>query len=229
MKKLVVSLLSGGMDSCTTMSKLLLEGWKVYPIYFSYGQTAFQKELEAAKHYTETLQAKYKSLHDLEIIKLILPFLKVALTGLRNPTMSNEEDFNSMESKKIDWVPARNVIFLTIASSYCELLKCRNISIGAYKEDEMPPYPDSSRDFFDSLETALTKGLYGEKFNILTPFIGSFKWDFIKYSKENHLPIEVTWSCYGAGNEHCGLCRNCVDRKKAFQKAGVEDPTKYAN
>ena len=229
MKKSVVSLVSGGMDSCTTMAKLVLDDWEVYPVYFSYGQIAFAKELEAAKRYIETLQAKYENLHDLELVELSLPFLKVALTGSRDPTMANEENFNSMESKKIDWVPARNVIFLTIASSYCELLKCRNISIGAYKEDEMPPYPDSSREFFDSLEVALTKGLYGDKFNILTPFIQSYKWDFVKYSKENHLPVEITWSCYGAGKEHCELCRNCVDRKKAFQKANIEDPTKYAN
>ncbi|MBI1971762.1 MAG: 7-cyano-7-deazaguanine synthase [Candidatus Aenigmarchaeota archaeon] len=223
----VASLISGGMDSCTTMAKLVLDGWEVYPIYVNYGQVASSEEVKAAKKYIENLQKSNKNLHDIEIVQLSLPFLKIAMTGSRKVTNINEEDFHTMEAKKVDWVPARNIIFLTVASSYCGMLDCRNISIGAYKEDEMPPYPDSSREFFDALEDALTKGMYGDKFNIVTPFVDSFKWDLVKYSKENNLPIEITWSCYEAGDEHCGLCRNCIDRKKSFQKANTKDPTKY--
>jgi len=226
-KRKVVSLVSGGMDSCTTMAKLAIEDWEVYPLYINYGQTAFPKEIESAKNYIKVLQERFKNLYNLEIVEISLPFLKVSLTGATSVTKETDEDFHTMESKKIDWVPARNIIFLTVASSYCELLKSRNISIGSYKEDEMPSYPDSSREFFDALEVALTKGMYGDKFNIITPFIDSFKWGMVKYSKENKLPIELTWSCYEASNEHCGLCRNCIDREKAFKKAGVVDPTKY--
>ncbi len=225
----IVSLISGGMDSCTTAARLAIEGWDVHPLFVDYSQKSLTQEREAISKYVKELQKRKLNVHDVEIVKLNLPFLKVALTGGNEITKKTDADFHTMEAKKVDWVPARNIIFLTVASSYCEMLDCRNISIGAYKEDEMPPYPDSSRKFFDALEDALTKGMYGDKFGIVTPFVDSFKWDLVKYSKENNLPIGITWSCYEAGNEHCGLCRNCIDRKKAFEKAKIADSTRYAN
>ncbi|MBI4018750.1 MAG: 7-cyano-7-deazaguanine synthase [Candidatus Aenigmarchaeota archaeon] len=223
----IVSLVSGGMDSCTTMAKAAMDGNHIYPLFFNYGQKSAKMEVTAAQNYINELRKRSVNINTLQIVTISMPFLRVALTGTGNITKAADKDFHSMESKKIDWVPARNVIFLTIASSYCEIVKARCITIGAYKEDEMPPYPDSSREFFDSMEISLSRGIYGDKFEIRTPFLHNFKWDMITFSKANGLPVDVTWSCYESGEKHCGACRNCLDRKNAFEKVMAPDVTEY--
>lgn len=224
----VVSLVSGGMDSCTTAGRLSLEGFEVYPIFVDYSQRALRREHKAAALYVEDLRHRLDNVHELEVAYTRLPFLRSSLVGTAEVTKATDPDFGSMDSKKIDWVPARNIILISIAASYCEAVNAGKISIGAYKEDEMPPYPDSSREFFDEMQLALSKGMYGQGLEITTPFIDSFKWDMIRYARDNSLPTELTWSCYEDAEAHCGDCRNCVDRKKAFLTADVEDPTKYA-
>lgn len=224
----IISLISGGMDSCTVVGRLAIEGYEVFPIYVDYGQKVKKRELNAAKKYLDFLQRKKYNVHDLVVSRVSLPFLKIPMTGHGQIPKSNEKNFFSLSSKKIDYVPGRNIIFLSIATSYAIVVGSDKISIGAYKEDELPPYPDSSREFFDSMEKTLSLGTY-IKVKIITPFINQYKWDIVKYSEKHGLPIHLTWSCYENGKRHCGMCRNCVDRKKAFRKAGVEDPTEYVH
>lgn len=224
----VVALMSGGLDSSTTAARLAIEGHRVYPLFVNYGQRAAAMEKEAAKKYLLKSAERISTLGGLAEAEIRMPFLKSSLVGSTEITRTSDEAFSSPESKRIDWAPARNIIFLSVASAYCETVGARAISIGAYKEDEMPPYPDSSREFFDSMQAALSRGMYGDGFEIVTPFIGSYKWDIVEYSKENSLPVGLTWSCYDNLDLHCGACRNCVDRKKAFSNARVEDPTPYA-
>lgn len=227
MKNAVVSLVSGGMDSCTTMAKFVIDGWNVFPLHIRYGQVASKNELKSAKKYIRTLQEEYDNLNGLQVVTMSIPFLKVALTGTTKVSKSTDRDFHSLLSKKVDWVPSRNIIFLSIAASYCEMVKSRSISFGAYREDELPPYPDSSPTFFSSMEDSLNKGIYGDHFHIETPFANSLKSEIVIFSSRNNLPVQYTWSCYEAGSAHCGLCRNCIDRRKAFEKSGIPDPTHY--
>lgn len=223
----VVSLLSGGIDSCTTASKLAIDGFDVFPLFVDYGQRAVQREINAAEGYVSEVRARIEKMHALSTANVSMPFLRSSLVGTADVEKNTGENFGTMESKKVDWVPARNIILITLAASYCETVGARKISIGAYREDEMPPYPDSSRDFFDVMQQALTSGMYGDAFEIVTPFIDSFKWDLLTYSRDKNLPTHLTWSCYENLQSHCGYCRNCVDRKKAFDKAGIKDPTIY--
>ncbi len=225
----VVSLLSGGIDSCTTAARLAIDGFEVFPLFVDYGQRAVQRERAAAEAYVSEVRAKIKTMHALSTAALDMPFLRSSLVGTVAVEKSTNINFDTVESKKIDWVPARNIILITLGASYCETIGNRKISIGAYKEDEMPPYPDSSREFFDVMQQALTKGMYGDAFEIVTPFGDSFKWDMLTYSRTRNLPTQLTWSCYEDRENHCGCCRNCVDRKKAYDKAGIEDPTVYCD
>ncbi len=224
----VVALMSGGLDSCTTAARLAIEGHYIFPLFINYGQRAAFREKEAAKKYLSKSMEKIRTLNSLAEAEISLPFLISSLVGSTEITRKDDNAFHSFEAKKIDWAPARNIILVSIAAAYCETVGARAISIGAYKEDEMPPYPDSSREFFDSMQISLSKGMYGDEFEIVTPFIGYYKCDMVTYSEKNSLPIELTWSCYDNLEVHCGLCRNCVDRKKAFHSARAEDPTQYA-
>ena len=221
--------MSGGVDSCTTASKLAIDGFDVFPLFVNYGQRAAQREIRAAKGYVSEACAKIKNLHTLSTANVSMPFLMSSLVGTVDVEKSTNDNFDTIESKKIDWVPARNIILITLAASYCETVGARKISIGAYREDEMPPYPDSSREFFDVMQQALSRGMYGDVFEIVTPFINSFKWDLLTYARNMNLPTHLTWSCYESLESHCGRCRNCVDRKKAFDKAGIDDPTIYCD
>jgi len=224
----VVALMSGGLDSCTTAARLAIEGHEVFPLFVNYRQRAASREKEAAKKYLLHAMEKISALNGLAEAEVSMPFLRSSLVGSAEITKKDDTTFHSLEAKKVDWAPARNIVLISIAAAYCETIGARAISIGAYKEDEMPPYPDSSREFFDSMQRSLSKGMYGDGFEIVTPFIDSYRWDMVRYSGKNSLPIELTWSCYDNLDVHCGSCRNCVDRKKAFHNARVEDLTQYA-
>jgi len=223
----VVSLLSGGLDSSVTMSRLAIEGHEIFPLFIDYGQTSREREFEGAQSYLRKLS--HERINPLRRISADLSFLNTSLLGTKSVTRESDENFHTLSSKKIDWVPARNIIFLSLAASYAESVDSRAVSIGAYKEDEMPPYPDSSPEFLESMQVSLSRGLYdSDNFQILAPFIDLFKWDTVAYANEHGLPIENTWSCYQNGTFHCGTCRNCTDRKKAFEKAEITDPTLYS-
>lgn len=223
----VVALVSGGMDSTTTAARLVLENNDVFPLFIDYGQLARERERHAASEYVAQLRKRCKKMQPLQEAFVDLPFLRSSLVGTTEIAKTGGAAFSDIESKKIDWVPARNIVLLSIAASYCETVGARSISIGAYKEDQLPPYPDSSREFFDEMQEALTKGMYGGPFRIVTPFGDEFRRELVVYSAQNGLPIDATWSCYDRKDAHCGECRNCDDRKRAFAQAGVADTTVY--
>lgn len=222
-KSKIVSLISGGLDSCTTTGKLAIKGNEIYPIFIDYGQKAFKKELDAAKKYLNFLRKKY-DVHKLVVSKISLPFLKIPMTGYGKIPKTNKK--NTTENEKINFVPSRNIIFISIASSYANLIKAKKISIG-YCENE-PSYPDCDIEFFNLMEKSLSKGTY-DKIKILTPFSGKYKKDIVKYSKKHNLPVHFTWSCFEDKKYHCGLCKNCKERKNAFEITGLKDPTEYIN
>ena len=209
-----VVVLSGGPDSATVAYWAKKQGYQLYPLTFKYGQIAV-KETESAKKIAEKIGTSTKII-DLSALKEIFS----GVTSLCNEKIPLTSEF----SQPII-VPFRNAIFLSAAVAYAVTVGADKIFYGAQGSDE-PFYPDCRREFYQAFEKAARLGTCQE-ISIQAPFSDMHKSDVIKIGKELGVPFELTWSCYLDGEKHCGRCESCVNRKKAFQEAGVPDTTKY--
>ncbi|MCL4429277.1 MAG: 7-cyano-7-deazaguanine synthase QueC [Candidatus Bathyarchaeota archaeon] len=212
-KKCVV-VLSGGPDSATVACWAKTQGYQIYPITFNYGQIAV-KETQAAQKIAEKLGATTKII-DLSALKDIFS----GTTSLVNRKIPLTAEFSAPII-----VPFRNAIFLSTAVAYAVTVGAKYIFYGAQGSDE-PYYPDCRRDFYEAFEKAARLGT-DQEIIVRAPFSSQKKSYLINKGAELGVPFELTWSCYRDGEVHCGRCESCVNRKKAFQDAGVADPTSY--
>jgi 7-cyano-7-deazaguanine synthase len=211
-KKCVV-VFSGGLDSATVAYWAKNQGYQIYPIVFKYGQIAV-KEVCAARNIAEALGVGVKIV-DFSVLKDV--FFASALVN-RDIALSGEFSESII-------VPFRNGVFLSVAVAYAVSVGVDKIFYGAHSSDDAF-YPDCRREFYESFEKAVRLGT-DLNISICAPFSGKEKVDVVKAAVELNVPIELTWSCYLDQEQHCGLCESCVNRKEAFTKAGIVDPTKY--
>jgi 7-cyano-7-deazaguanine synthase len=214
--KKAIIVLSGGPDSATVAYWAKQQSYQIYPITFKYGQIAV-KETEAAQKIAHTLGTSTKIIN--------LSALKDIFSGATS-LVSREIPLTAEFSTPII-VPFRNAIFLSAAVAYAVSVGATKIFYGAQGSDE-PFYPDCRREFYEAFEKAAKLGTC-EEITIQAPFSGGKKSDLIKEGTKLGVPFELTWSCYLDGDQHCGKCESCVNRKKAFQEANVADPTNYEN
>jgi len=213
-KEKCVVVLSGGPDSATVAYWAKNQGYDLRPITFKYGQIAV-KETESAQKIAKSLGTASKII-DLSDLREIFG----GVTSLCNTDIPLTSEF----SQPII-VPFRNAIFLSTAVSYAVSVGANKIFYGAQGSDE-PFYPDCRREFYQAFEKAARLGT-GQEITIQAPFSGMRKSDVIKKGIKLGVPFELTWSCYLDGDRHCGRCESCVNRKKAFLEAGVQDPAEY--
>jgi 7-cyano-7-deazaguanine synthase len=190
------------------------QGYEVYSLTFDYGQIAL-KEIEAATRIAEILGVDQRVL-DLSSLRGIFD----GVTSLVDEKIPMTGDFTDPII-----VPFRNGIFLAIAVAYATSVKASHIFYGAQGSDESN-YPDCRIEFVESYEKTARLGTDSELF-IEAPFAGMQKHEIIRRGNELGVPFEVTWSCYLDKEAHCGICESCINRKEAFKKAGIRDPTKY--
>jgi len=213
-KSKCVVVLSGGPDSATVAYWANKQGYELYPITFKYGQIAV-KETQAAQKIAQKLGTTTKIIN-LSALKDIFG----NVTSLCNTNIPLTSEF----SQPII-VPFRNAIFLSSAVAYAVSVCANNIFYGAQGSDE-PFYPDCRREFYKAFERAARLGT-AQEISIKAPFSNMHKSDVIKEGVKLKVPFELTWSCYLNRAKQCGKCESCVNRKKAFQEAGVPDPAIY--
>jgi 7-cyano-7-deazaguanine synthase len=223
MKRAVV-LLSGGLDSATTLAISARAGFAAHALSFDYGQR-HTLELDAARRVAASLGAQE---HRIAVIDLRV-FGASALTG--DLAVPKNREIN--DEIPITYVPARNTIFLSYALAWCEVLGAADIFIGANAID-YSGYPDCRPEFisaFENLAGVATKsGVEGTKFQIHAPLISMSKADIIRKGTELGIDFSLTHSCYDptADGLACGECDSCRLRLAGFREAGLVDPIRYA-
>jgi 7-cyano-7-deazaguanine synthase len=225
--KHAIVLLSGGLDSATTLAMARSWGYENYALSFDYGQR-HSRELEAAKKIAQSLGAKKHLL--VKIDNQI--FAGSALTGdVDVPKSRSDKEIGT--GIPVTYVPARNTIFLAHALAWAETISAGHIFIGANAVD-YSGYPDCRPEFialFETLANIGTRaGVEGARLQIHAPLIKMSKADIVRKAVELDVDLSLTHSCYDPlpNGRACGQCDSCQLRQKGFRDAGVKDPIRYA-
>ena len=226
MKRAVV-LLSGGVDSTTTLAIAIVEDYETYALSFDYGQR-HQIETEAARRVANSLGVKE---HRVAKIDMRI-FGGSALTDdIDVPKKRSEAEIG--HGIPLTYVPARNTIFLAYALAWAEVVPANDIFIGINAID-YSGYPDCRPEFIEAFETLASlgtkAGVEGRHFQIHTPLIKFSKAKIIRKAVELGVDLSLTHSCYDPSPEGlaCAECDSCLLRLKGFREAGVKDPVRYA-
>lgn len=208
-------MLSGGLDSATTLFYAKKKGYKITCLIFDYGQR-HKKEINSAIKIAEKANCKY------QIVKIRLPWKGSALL---NRKISIPDKLKP--GIPVTYVPARNTIFLSFALSYAETIGAGEIFIGVTAVD-YSGYPDCRPAYykvFNQLSKLATKsGIDNRIITIHTPLINLSKKEIVLLAKKLRVPLELTWSCYKGGRRPCGTCDSCRLRAKGFLEADINDP-----
>ena len=225
MKRAVV-LLSGGVDSTTTLAVARQRGFATYALTFRYGQR-HAAEVDAARRVAQALGVVR---HEVVVIDL-RAFGGSALTAdIAVPKDRSVRDIGS--GIPVTYVPARNTIFLSYALAWAEVLGAHDIFLGV-SEIDYSGYPDCRPEYVGAYERmanlATKAAVEGHKLTIHTPLIHLTKAEIIAEGTALGVDFSLTLSCYDPTPDGaaCGRCDACLLRRKGFEQAGVADPTRY--
>ena len=223
MKK-AISVFSGGLD-CTVATTVFDKTHEIHAITFNYGQKALTQEINASKKICEKMGWSH------EVIDL--PWL----ADISNSSLNTDDEIpelkesdldnleKSQETAKSVWVPARNMVFTSIATSFAESIGAEIIIVG-WDAEEAATFPDNSKEFMDAFNELISIGS-PENIKIEAPAIDLNKEEIVKLGVEVGAPMELSYSCYAGRDKHCGICESCMRRKRAFKKLKIKDLTEY--
>lgn len=227
-----VILLSGGLDSAVTAAVARAEGRRLLALSFQYGQ----------RHHAELIAAARVAEHLAVERHVVLP-LDLRLIGgsaltaeIAVPKDADPETLGARESDvPVTYVPARNLVFLSLATGLAEVAAAAEVWIGVNAID-YSGYPDCRPEFIEAFARAATLGTKagtgpaGRGLVIRTPLAAMSKADIVRTGMELGVDLSLTHSCYDPPDDagtHCGRCDACLLRRRGFAAAGVVDPTLY--
>ena len=223
MKK-AISVLSGGLD-CTVATSVYAKDYDIHAITFNYGQKSFERELEASKKICDKMGFEHSVID--------LPWL----AQISNSSLNTTEEIPEIKEEELDdikkssktassvWVPARNMVFTSIATSFAESIGAEIIIVG-WDAEEAATFPDNSKEFLNAFNELIKIGS-PENIKIEAPAINLNKEEIVKLGLDVGAPMEISYSCYVGREKHCGVCESCMRRKRAFKKLNIEDLTEY--
>ena len=220
-KPKAVVLMSGGMDSCVTAA-IASRSYDIAALHVSYGQRTEERELQSFHALADHFGAFTRLAVKLDHLRAI------GGSSLTDATMSiRQADLTSQEIPNT-YVPFRNAHFLSIATSWAEVLGATKLFIGAVWEDSSG-YPDCRPEYYEAFNSVIRAGTRpSTDITIETPLIHLSKRDIVRKGIELGAPFDRTWSCYRESGAACGVCDSCALRLRAFQQAGIEDPIDYS-
>ncbi|CAD6491878.1 MAG: 7-cyano-7-deazaguanine synthase [Candidatus Argoarchaeum ethanivorans] len=218
-----VVLLSSGMDSVVAFKKAFDEFDELLCLTFDYGQRACRHELK----YSAKIAAHYGVSQ--QVIKL--PWLSefdsaLTATNMDVPTINSADELDSssiiFKTAEAVWVPARNMVFLSIAASFAENYGYGTIVTG-FDCEEAFTFPDNSTRFVELFNKVLEYGTLNHPV-VYAPLQSLSKVGIVKLGMSIDAPFQWSWSCYNEKALPCGVCESCMRRKRAFDEAGFPDP-----
>jgi 7-cyano-7-deazaguanine synthase len=218
-----VVLLSGGLDSATVLAIAKSAGRSCYALSFAYGQR-HGIELDAAKRVADSIGVDEHVVFPMDL-RL---FGGSALTA----DVDVPKDAAGASGIPVTYVPARNTIFLSLALGYAESRGAQEIWIGVNAVD-FSGYPDCRPEFLDAFQrvivTGTRSGVEHDEPRLVAPLVAMSKGEIIRRGTELGVDYSLTHSCYDPGDRGlaCGHCDSCILRKRGFEEAGVQDPTRY--
>jgi 7-cyano-7-deazaguanine synthase len=217
-----VVLVSGGLDSATVLASARAEGYECYALSFDYGQR-HQAELKAAERVATSLEAvAYKTAK--------IDLRAIGGSALTDSKIDVPEEME--EGIPVTYVPARNLLFLSFALGWAEVLGAKDLFIGVNAVD-YSGYPDCRPEFIESFQQtanlATKAGIEGDDFTVHTPLIDLTKAEIIQQGTALGVDYSQTVSCYQADDQGaaCGSCDSCRLRRAGFEEANIVDPTQY--
>ncbi|MBM4327037.1 MAG: 7-cyano-7-deazaguanine synthase QueC [Deltaproteobacteria bacterium] len=218
-----VVLLSGGLDSTTTLAVAQALGFQVYAISFDYGQR-HKVELEAARRVADHMGAVEHL-----IVKVNLRTIGASALTSEDPVPKGRTVEEMAREIPVTYVPARNTVFLSLGLAWAEALGAQDIFIGVNALD-YSGYPDCRPEYieaFTKMANLGTKaGVEGRAFRIHTPLISLSKAEIVRKGLELGVDYSLTHSCYDPApdGKPCRACDSCLLRAKGFEEAGARDP-----
>lgn len=217
-----IVLVSGGLDSATTLASAKRDGFVCHALSFDYGQR-HRAELAAATRVANQLGAVEQRT------------MRIDLAGIGGSALTDRAiaiPESPSDGIPVTYVPARNTLFLALALGWAEVLDAHDIFIGVNAID-YSGYPDCRPEFLSAFQTlanvATKAGVEGRAFRIRAPLVELSKADIIRLGASLGIDYAITVSCYQADGEGraCGRCDSCRLRREGFIGAGIADPTRY--
>jgi 7-cyano-7-deazaguanine synthase len=218
-----VVLLSGGMDSCvcTAIAAEKHGAQNLAVLHASYGQRTQKRERQSFEAIADFYNVKHRLVVHLD------HFRAIGGSALTDSTIAVPENSHDSTEIPLTYVPFRNAHFLSVATSWAEVLGANSIYIGAVAEDSSG-YPDCRPAYYKVFQELIRVGTRPEtQIAIETPVIALKKNAIIRKGLQLKAPLQLTWSCYQNENVACGVCDSCLLRLRAFQEAGSPDPIPY--
>lgn len=218
-------ILSGGLDSVTSLYVSLKTHRVLQTITFDYGQRAAAQEIKAAKNISKILDIP----HHIFTLPWLASLTKTALVSseekIPTPSLSDLESHAvSSENAKKVWVPNRNGLFLNIAASVAEALEIDTLITG-FNAEEAATFPDNTHDFVQVANAFFSYSTL-KKVTVESPTIHLTKIQIAHLAQELVLPFSKLWFCYEGADTHCRRCESCQRNFRAFKQVGIADPFK---
>ncbi|MCM8814437.1 MAG: 7-cyano-7-deazaguanine synthase QueC [Candidatus Omnitrophica bacterium] len=213
-----VVLISGGIDSYVAAAFEKSQGNSLYAMTVNYGQV-HRKEIECARKIGQFLSVCQHRFIDVD-----LSWLPSSLT---DSSYQGNATFSEIPTS---YVPARNIILLSLATAYAESIDADFIVIGVHSVD-YSGYPDCRQEFIKAFQKVIDRGIKksveGGKIILKTPLLLMKKSEIIKLGLNLKVDFSLSWSCYSGREKACGICDSCRIRLAAFSELGLKDPLEY--
>jgi len=216
-----VILLSAGLDSAVAFKHAYDRCSEILALTFDYGQRAAVNEIEHAIQ----ICRKFDVPHEVIELPWIRNFGGALTDASALPELAEHELDDggaAADSARRVWVPARNLLFLSIAAGYAEDRGYELITVG-FDAEEAATFPDNSSEFVERFNQVLEYGTLKPP-AIDAPLLNLDKAGIVRLGVAIDAPLALSWSCYESGDLPCGVCESCLRRARAFAEVGVEDP-----